>query len=216
MPRVKGGNVARKRRKKILKLAKGYFGSKHLLYRTANEQVMHSFRYAYRDRKRRKRDFRKLWITRINAAARPNGLSYSRFINGLARAGVEVNRKMLADIAVNDPQGFEQFCDIAKKGLANEAIVQPKADKPATPKKAAPVKAAPVKAAPVKETAKVEAKEVEVTEEVATDLDELTVGELKGLALDSLTVVELKELAKEKGLSGYSALKKADLIDLLK
>ena len=119
MPRVKGGNVARKRRKKVLKLAKGYFGSKHLLYRTANEQVMKSLRYAYRDRKQRKRNFRKLWITRINAAARPNGLSYSRFINGLTRAGVEVNRKMLADIAVTDPSGFAALCDVAKKGLTN-------------------------------------------------------------------------------------------------
>ena len=119
MPRVKGGNVARKRRKKVLKLAKGYFGSKHLLYRTANEQVMKSLRYAYRDRKQRKRNFRKLWITRINAAARPNGLSYSRFINGLTRAGIEVNRKMLADIAVTDPKGFADLCDLAKKGLTN-------------------------------------------------------------------------------------------------
>ena len=94
MPRVKGGNVARKRRKKVLKLAKGYFGSKHLLYRTANEQVMKSLTYAYRDRKQRKRNFRKLWIARINAAARLNGMSYSRLIDGLNKANVEVNRKM--------------------------------------------------------------------------------------------------------------------------
>ena len=119
MPRVKGSVVTRNRRKKVLKLAKGYFGSKHILYRTANEQVMKSLRYAYRDRKQRKREFRKLWITRINAAARLSGLSYSRFINGLAKAGIEVNRKMLADIAVEDPKGFADLCDLAKKGLAN-------------------------------------------------------------------------------------------------
>ncbi len=120
MPRVKGGNVARKRRRKILKLAKGYFGSKHLLYKTAHEQVMKSLSYSYRDRKNRKRDFRKLWITRINAAARLNGLSYSRMINGLTRAGVDINRKMLADIAVADPQGFAKIVDTAKKGLNGE------------------------------------------------------------------------------------------------
>ena len=142
MPRVKGGTVARKRRKKILKLAKGYFGSKHILYRTANEQVMKSLRYAYRDRKQRKRQFRKLWITRINAAARLNGLSYSRFINGLTRAGVEVNRKMLADIAVTDPKGFSDICEIAKQGISGELVLQhealtvtPKAAPKAAPKK---------------------------------------------------------------------------------
>ena len=130
MARVKGGNVARKRRKKVLKLAKGYFGSKHLLYRTAHEQVMKSLTYAYRDRKQRKRNFRKLWITRINAAARLHGMSYSKFINGLAKAGVEVNRKMLADIAVNDPAGFAGIVEISQKGLAGEVV------KPAPVKKA--------------------------------------------------------------------------------
>ena len=95
MPRVKGGVVSRKRRKRVLKLAKGYFGSKHTLYKTANEQVMKSLQYAYRDRRQKKRDFRKLWITRINAAARMNGLSYSKLMHGLKLAGIEVNRKML-------------------------------------------------------------------------------------------------------------------------
>ena len=101
MPRVKGGVVSRKRRKRVLKLAKGYFGSKHTLYKTANEQVMKSLQYAYRDRRQKKRDFRKLWITRINAAARMNGLSYSKLMHGLKLAGIEVNRKMLADLAVS-------------------------------------------------------------------------------------------------------------------
>ncbi|HOP56611.1 MAG TPA: 50S ribosomal protein L20 [Bacillota bacterium] len=118
MPRVKGGYTTRRRRKSILKLAKGYYGAKHLLYRTANEQVMNSLAYAYRDRRRRKRDFRKLWITRINAAARLNNMSYSRLINGLNLANVEINRKMLADLAVNDEKGFSAVCDQAKKALA--------------------------------------------------------------------------------------------------
>lgn len=117
MPRVKGSVQTRARRKKVLKLAKGYFGSKHILYRTANEQVMKSLAYAYRDRKQRKRNFRKLWITRINAAARIHGLSYSKLINGLNKANVEVNRKMLADIAVHDDAGFKSIVDTAKKAL---------------------------------------------------------------------------------------------------
>lgn len=117
MPRVKGSFVTKQRRKKTLKLAKGYFGSKHLLYKTAKEQVMHSFKYAYRDRRRRKRDFRKLWITRINAAARLNEMSYSRLIDGLKKANIEVNRKMLADLAVNDAKGFTALCKKAQKAL---------------------------------------------------------------------------------------------------
>jgi large subunit ribosomal protein L20 len=114
MPRVKGGYVTRRRRKKILKLAKGYFGSKHRLFKSANAQVMKSLLYAYRDRRVRKRDFRKLWITRINAAARQHGLSYSRFMHGLKTAGVDINRKMLADIAVNDRDAFAQLVSKAK------------------------------------------------------------------------------------------------------
>lgn len=115
MARVKGGPVARRRRKKVLKLAKGYFGSKHRLFKSANAQVMKSLLYAYRDRRNKKRDFRRLWITRINAAARNNGLSYSKLMHGLKLAGVEVNRKMLADLAVHDAQGFSQLADIAKQ-----------------------------------------------------------------------------------------------------
>ena len=99
MPRVKNGTIHRARRKKVLKEAKGYFGSKHRLYRTAKEQVMHSLSYAYRDRKQKKRDFRKLWITRINAACRANDISYSKFINGLSIANVSINRKMLSEVA---------------------------------------------------------------------------------------------------------------------
>lgn len=117
MARVKSGTVRRKRRKRILKLAKGYYGSKHRLYRVANQQVMKSLNYAYRDRRRRKRDFRKLWITRINAAARMHGLSYSRFMHGLKLAGIEVNRKMLADLAVSDQEAFKQLAEKAKAQL---------------------------------------------------------------------------------------------------
>ena len=114
MPRVKGGIVSRKRRKRVLKLAKGYFGSKHTLYKTANEQVMKSLQYAYRDRRQKKRDFRKLWITRINAAARMNGLSYSKLMHGLKLAGVDVNRKMLAELAVSDSAAFAALAETAK------------------------------------------------------------------------------------------------------
>ncbi|WP_330942309.1 50S ribosomal protein L20 [Bacillus velezensis] len=117
MPRVKGGTVSRQRRKKVLKLAKGYFGSKHTLYKVANQQVMKSGNYAFRDRRQKKRDFRKLWITRINAAARMNGLSYSRLMHGLKLSGIEVNRKMLADLAVNDLTAFNQLADAAKAQL---------------------------------------------------------------------------------------------------
>jgi large subunit ribosomal protein L20 len=115
MPRVKGGTVTRKRRKKVLKLAKGYFGSKHTLYKVANQQVMKSLQYAFRDRRQKKRDFRKLWITRINAAARINGLSYSRLMHGLKLAGIEVNRKMLAELAVSDAAAFAQLAEVAKQ-----------------------------------------------------------------------------------------------------
>ncbi|HWO98284.1 MULTISPECIES: 50S ribosomal protein L20 [Bacillaceae] len=117
MPRVKGGTVTRKRRKKVLKLAKGYFGSKHTLYKVANQQVMKSLMYAYRDRRQKKRDFRKLWITRINAAARMNGLSYSRLMHGLKVAGIEVNRKMLAELAVSDEKAFAELATVAKSNL---------------------------------------------------------------------------------------------------
>jgi len=118
MPRVKSTPVTKNRRKKIIKLAKGYYGSKHTLYKVANQAVMKSFMYAYRDRRNKKRDFRRLWITRINAAARMNGLSYSRLMHGLKLAEIEVNRKMLADLAVTDTQAFTQLADLAKKEIA--------------------------------------------------------------------------------------------------
>ena len=117
MTRVKGGNVAKNRRRKVLKAAKGYFGSKHRLFKTAQEQTFHSGVYAYRDRKNNKRNFRKLWIQRINAACRENGISYSKFINGLTKAGVEVNRKMLSTIAIDDAKAFTQLVNVAKAAL---------------------------------------------------------------------------------------------------
>ena len=159
MTRVKGGNVAKNRRRKVLKAAKGYFGSKHRLFKTAQEQTFHSGVYAYRDRKANKRNFRKLWITRINAACRENGISYSKFIAGLTKAGIEVNRKMLSAIAIDDAKAFAELVNVAK--AANEGKVV------AAPKKAAA--------------------KVEVTEEKAetNDLSKLTVAELKEMAKEA-------------------------------
>ena len=155
--RVKGGTIHRARRKKALKQAKGYFGSKHRLYKTAKEQVMHSGAYAYRDRRNRKRDFRKLWITRINAACRVNEISYSKFINGLNKANIEVNRKMLAEIAVDNPSAFAELVKASKAALEGKEY-----------------KAAISK---VKESTK------DVKEDT-TDLSKMTVAELKKLAKD--------------------------------
>ena len=126
MARVKGGTIARARRKKVLKEAKGYFGSKHRLYKTAHEQLMHSGQYAFRDRRQKKRDFRSLWITRINAACRENEISYSRFIEGLNKAGVEVNRKMLSEIAISNPEIFAELVKQAKLGLEGKAVAAKK------------------------------------------------------------------------------------------
>lgn len=117
MPRVKGGTVTRQRRKRVLKLAKGYYGAKHSLFKTAKQQVMKSGQYAYRDRRQKKRDFRKLWIARINAAARMNNMSYSRFMHGLKLAGIEINRKMLADIALTDEKAFANLVEQAKSAI---------------------------------------------------------------------------------------------------
>jgi large subunit ribosomal protein L20 len=118
MPRVKRSVHARKKRKKVLEQAKGYWGLKHSNYRYAKEQVEHSLVYAYRDRKARKRDFRRLWIMRINAAARANGLSYNQFVHGCHKAGIELDRKVLADLAVSDPAAFEQIAAQAKAALS--------------------------------------------------------------------------------------------------
>ena len=122
MTRVKGGTVSRARRKKVLNRAKGYFGSKHRLYKTAQEQLMHSGVYSFNDRKKNKGNFRKLWITRINAACRMNNISYSKFIDGLNKAGVEINRKMLSELAIQDMNEFNKLVEVAKKALKNEDI----------------------------------------------------------------------------------------------
>ncbi len=122
MARVKGGTISRARHKKVLDQAKGYFGSKHRLYRTANEQVMHSGKYAYRDRRQKKRDFRKLWITRINAACRLNNISYSKFINGLNKAEININRKMLSEIAIDNPKAFTDLVNVANDALNGKIV----------------------------------------------------------------------------------------------
>ena len=155
MTRVKGGTISKARHKKVLKQAKGYFGSKHRLYRTANEQVMHSGKYAFRDRRQNKREFRKLWITRINAACRENEISYSKFISGLNKAEVTINRKMLSEVAIDNPKYFTELVNIANDALAGKTI-----------------KAAEVKA----ETKK------EVKEEKTNDVSKMTVAQLKELA----------------------------------
>ncbi len=117
MPRVKRGNKRLKRRKKILRAAKGYWGTKSRLHRAAKEQILRSLAFAYRDRRRKKRSFRRLWVIRINAAVRQHDLSYSQFIFGLKKAGLELDRKMLADVAVRDPQGFENLVQAAKAAI---------------------------------------------------------------------------------------------------
>ena len=117
MARIKGAMATRKRRKKVLKAAKGYYGSKHTLFKTAKQAVMKSGQYAYIGRKQKKRDFRRIWITRISAAAKMNGMNYSTFVNGLKKAGIELNRKMLSEIAIADPAGFTALVEAAKKAL---------------------------------------------------------------------------------------------------
>jgi len=226
MPRVKGGYVTRRRRKRILKLAKGYFGSKHILYKTAHEQVMKSLQYAYRDRKQVKRDFRKLWITRINAACRYSKLSYSKFMHGLKLANIEVNRKMLAELAITDLKAFSQLVEMAKDAISNPSkyAVETKVEVIET-KKA--VKKEVVKEV-VKEEVKVEVKKeakkevkeevkVEVKEEVKAPVKAAVKEEAKVVAedLSSLTVAQLKDLAKERGIAIPSGSRKADIIELL-
>ncbi len=135
MTRVKGGTVSKTRRRKVLKEAKGYFGSKHRLYKTAQEQVFHSGVYAYRDRRQNKRNFRKLWITRINAACRENNISYSKFMNGLSKAGIEINRKMLSEMAINDAASFTKLVKTAQDALDGKVKKEAKTVK--APKKEA-------------------------------------------------------------------------------
>ena len=193
MARVRNGAVTKARHKKVLKEAKGYFGSKHRLYKTAKEQLMHSGQYAFRDRRQKKRDFRKLWITRINAACRLNDISYSRFIEGLTKAGVEVNRKMLSEIAINDPKAFAELVKVAKDGKAGKI-------KPATEVAGNEVTIGAKKAAAKKTTAKKETKKVEKKEEKVD--------------YSKMTVAELKEVAAKKKIS-VTGLKKAEIIEAL-
>lgn len=213
MPRVKGGYVTRRRRKRTLKLAKGYFGSKHILYKTANEQVMKSLQYAYRDRKQTKRNFRKLWITRINAACRYSSISYSKFMHGLKLANVDVNRKMLADLAVNDLNAFNQLVSIAKDALVNPPAKQEKAVETKEVKKSAAKKEEKVA---VKPAAK-EEKAVEVKEEAKKVEEQPEVEQLAEQAddLSELTVAQLRELAKERGIAIPAGSRKADIVELL-
>ena len=131
MARVKGGTVSKNRRRKVLKEAKGYFGSKHRLFKTAQEQVMHSGKYAFRDRRQNKRNFRKLWIARINAACREFEISYSKFINGLNKAGVTVNRKMLSELAIDNKEAFKDLVSIAKDALNGKAYTPKEVKLPA-------------------------------------------------------------------------------------
>ncbi len=124
MPRSRGAVPRNQRKKKVFKAAKGYFGGRKNLWRVAKDAVERGLEHAYRDRKKKKRNFRRLWITRINAAARQHGLSYSRFMNGLARVGVEVDRKALADLAVHNPEAFAALADRAKDGLAEKGLAK--------------------------------------------------------------------------------------------
>ena len=203
MARVKNGAVTKARHKKVLKQAKGYFGSKHRLYKTAKEQLMHSGQYAFRDRKQKKRDFRKLWITRINAACRLNDISYSRFIEGLTKAGVEVNRKMLSEIAINDPKTFTELVKIAHDGKAGKI------------KPAAEVSSKEVTVGAVKKE-KTDSKKVEktVTKKETKKEEKKEEKKAKDVDYSKMTVAELKEVAAKKKIS-VTGLKKAEIIEAL-
>ena len=166
MARVKTGYTTKQRHKKILKAAKGYFGSKHRLYKTAKEQLMHSGVYAFRDRRAKKRDFRKLWITRINAECRVNNISYSKFINGLNKAGVIINRKMLSEMAINDKKAFANLVRLAKDALEGKMPKEAKVEKKAVAKEEK--KETVKKAAPKKETAKKETTKKTATKKTTT------------------------------------------------
>ena len=180
MTRVKGGSVAKNRRRKVLKQAKGYFGSKHRLYKTAQEQTFHSGAYAFRDRKQNKRNFRKLWITRINAACRENEISYSKFIDGLNKAGITVNRKMLSELAIDNAKAFSDLVVIAKDALNGKGVKE------------------------IKETPKAEVKKEEKTEapkkESKKDYSSMTLAELKTAAKEA-GVKGYSSMKKEELLS---------------
>ena len=193
MARVKTASITKKRHKKILKRAKGYFGSKHRLYKTAKEQLMHSGQYAYRDRRQKKRDFRKLWITRINAECRNNDISYSKFIDGLNKAGVIINRKMLSEMAINDKENFTNLVNIAKDALNGKMPKEAKAPKVSVKSDTKTEDKKETKAPAKKTTTKKDDKD-----------------------LSKLTVAELKDMAKKNKIEGYSSMKKADLINALK
>ena len=200
MARVKNGAVTKARHKKVLKEAKGYFGSKHRLYKTAKEQLMHSGQYAFRDRKQKKREFRKLWITRINAACRQNDISYSRFIEGLTKAGVEINRKMLSEIAINDPKMFTELVKTAKDGKAGKI-------------KAASEVAGKEVTIDKKAVKKTESKKEEVKEE-KKETPKKVAPKKKSVDYSKMTVAELKEEAAKKKIS-VTGMKKAEIIEAL-
>ncbi|MCI8548510.1 MAG: 50S ribosomal protein L20 [Bacilli bacterium] len=197
MARVKNGAVTKARHKKILKQAKGYFGSKHRLYKSAKEQLMHSGQYAFRDRKQKKREFRKLWITRINAACRENEISYSRFIEGLTKAGVEINRKMLSEIAINDKEAFKKLVEVAKDGKAGKIKIEGKET----------TNEVTVKSSTKTESKKIEKKETKPAKEEKEETEKKD--------YSKMTVAELKEMAKEKNIVGATSMKKQELIDAL-
>ena len=202
MTRVKNSVTTKARHKKVLKAAKGYFGSKHRLYKTAKEQLMHSGQYAFRDRRQKKRDFRKLWITRINAACRENEISYSRFIEGLNKAGVEVNRKMLSEIAINDPKAFSELVKVAKQAKKdNKTVTKNEVKTEVT-----------IKSGSKKTEAKKTVKE-EVKEEKKTTAKKETKKEEK-VDYSKMTVAELKEVAKSKKID-TTGMKKADIVAAL-
>ena len=206
MARVKNGAVTKARHKKVLKEAKGYFGSKHRLYKSAKEQLMHSGQYAFRDRKQKKRDFRKLWITRINAACRENEISYSRFIEGLNKAGVEVNRKMLSEIAINDTKAFSELVKVAKQAKKDNKTVTKNEVKTEVTIKAGSKKAE------AKTTKKEEVKKEEKVEKKTAAKKE-TKKEEK-VDYSKMTVAELKEVAKSKKID-TTGMKKADIVAAL-
>ena len=201
MARVKNGATTKARHKKVLKQAKGYFGSKHRLYKSAKEQLMHSGQYAFRDRKQKKREFRKLWITRINAACRMEDISYSKFMSGLNKAGIDINRKMLSEIAIHDEASFKELVKKAKEALTSskevkrtevkdEVVITKNSAKKEVEKE-------------TKEESKKETKKEEKKEEVKATKD-----------YSKMTVAQLKEVAKSKGIA-TTGLKKADIIAAL-